>query len=260
MACERDRIIALADYFNSLGINLNLLTTKARGNKGVFIRKSNGINRIDISKDADSEQILSIMLHEFAHFVHSQYDKTMNSLDFVFGEITEDIKEELVNVTLQAIPKEYISPLFKQKNKINSEIKKLASDIRAKHQNFKLSMRCKEIEKNFTTPMKYLLKYDRIKYFNKIYSVDNISEFKAITAVERDYILLKSKQRMIKRINSRINRLNNYYGAYNELFARFIELYYTNYERAAKIAPNLCKKMQCTKVQEFDNLDKIFAL
>ena len=63
---------------------------------------------------------------------------------------------------------------------------------------------------------------------------------------------------MIKRINSRINRLNNYYGSYNELFARFVELYYTNFDKAVKLAPILCQKMENSDIKEFEKLDKIF--
>jgi len=258
MASERNRILELAEYFTSLGIDLNLFTTKARGNKGIFIHNNNGQCRIDISQNTDDKQALSVMLHEFAHFVHCQYDKSMNSLDFIFGELTEDIKEELIHITLQKIPKESISPLFRTKKEINIEIHKLANEIRTKYKNFKLSENCKEIEKNFSNPLKYLLKYDRIKYFDKIYSVDKLTtDFKNITTIEKDYIILKSKQRIVKRINSKINRLNNYYSSYNELFARFIELYYTDFIKANKIAPILCKKMQNSNIKEFKQVEKI---
>ena len=52
------------------------------------------------------------------------------------------------------------------------------------------------------------------------------------------YITLKSKKRMLGRINSRISKLNRYYNAPTELFARFVELYFLLPLKTKEIAPN----------------------
>ena len=87
MACERNRIIELKTYLNSLGIDTNISRTNARGHNGIFIRKTDGF-RIDISKKVDNEKIIPVLLHEFAHYVHFLYDKNLQSLDFLFGNLT----------------------------------------------------------------------------------------------------------------------------------------------------------------------------
>jgi len=257
MACKRNRIIELKNFLNSLGIDTNISKTNARGHNGVFIHKTDGF-RIDISKKLDEEKVIPVILHEFAHYIHYLYDEKLKSLDFIFGDFTEEIREELINTTVHSVPKDFAKSLYDKKEEINSDIKSLAKNIKNTYKDFKLSKNCIEIEKNFSNPLKYLLKYDRIKYFNKIYSVSNINSDFNLTETQLDYIKLKSKQRFLKRINAKINRLNKYYNNPFELFARFIELYYTDFEKAKKLAPLCCAKMQNTKINEFDKLNQIF--
>ena len=74
MACERNRIIVLKEYLSSLDINVNIGKNKARGHKGVFMRSFNNY-RIDISDNVPEENVISVVLHEFAHYIHYSGDK-----------------------------------------------------------------------------------------------------------------------------------------------------------------------------------------
>jgi hypothetical protein len=256
MACERNRILELKKYLSSLGIDTNISKTNARGHNGVFIHKAGGF-RIDISKKLDDENVLPVMLHEFAHYIHYSYDKNLKSLDFIFGELTDEVKEELIKITVHKIPKDFASSLYSAKDKVNLEIRELSEKIKKEHKDFKLSQNYKAIEKNFSNPLKYLLKYDNVKIFNKVYSINKLDVDFNLTETETEYIKLKSKQRYLRRINSKINRLNKYYNNPTELFARFIELYYTDSDKAKQLAPSLCEKMKTTKIPAFEKINQI---
>ena len=51
----------------------------------------------------------------------------------------------------------------------------------------------------------------------------------------------KELKRAYSRISSKISKLNKYYQSPTELFARFLELYFTNCDVARRIAPNASK-------------------
>ena len=231
MVSERNRILRLKEYFESLGIEVNIGKNKARGNKGFFRGTNNGAYRIDISKNIGEEETLSVLLHEFAHFVHFKYDKTLSSLDFAFDNISDMMNEELVNVTVKKIPKTEAKVLFDKKDKLTSEIKEMTKQIKQTYPDFKLSAPYKKFERHFSLPVKYLLKYL--------------------------YVKIKSKQRMIGRINARISKLNRYYNNPTELFARFIELFYSDKNSAELIAPNVCKLFNFSNIKEFKRLETI---
>ena len=255
MAGERNRILELSKYISSFGIDVNIGTTKARGNKGFFTQKQ-GKFRIDISKNTDSNSRIAVLLHEFAHFVHYNYDKNLKSLDFIFNNCSDDIKEELINVTVQTVPKSFAKELYSKKTELSTNIKAISNTIKLIYPEFKPAGKNTKIENKIQFPYKYLINYDRVKYLNSIYSIDNIEEYN-LTDIQKLYIKLKSAQRGIRRVNSRINRLNQYYKNPTELFARFVELYYTEPQKALKIAPNSYRLMKQTNIPEFANLEKI---
>lgn len=259
MVSERNRIIELKEYFSNLGINVNIGKTKARGHKGIFLHSPED-SRIDIAKNINEADTLSALLHEFAHYVHYSYDKNLKSLSFVFDDFSDDIKEELIKVTVQDVPKEFASQLYNTKDSINNEIKNLSKIIKTHYPEFKLSENNKEIEKSLSLPVKYLLKYDNVKCFNRLLSVKNIDEHTNLNEVQKNYIKLKSKQRALKRINSKINRLNKYYNNTSELFARFIDAYYTKPDLTKKLAPIACSKLKNANIQLFDCINKIFNI
>ena len=257
MACERNRIIELKEYLLSLGISVNIGKNKARGHKGVFMHRFNDC-RIDISNDVPPECILSVILHEFAHYIHYYYDKNLKSLDFIFGKYDDEIKEELIKITVQEVPKDFASALYSTKQDLNTQIKEMVRQLKVYCPEFKLSEKNKFLEKNISYPLKYLLKYDRVKFAERVYSVEKLDEYK-LSAEEVLYLQIKSKQRAIRRINTRISKLNRYYNHPTELFARFLDAYYTNREYTEKTAPKACSAVFRSENPYIEKLNNILT-
>ena len=172
MVSERNRIINIINFLESLDIKINLGKNKARGNKGFFSSKAD-IFRIDIAKGLSEKESLRVLVHEFAHFIHYKHDKTLKTLDFLLNPFTDEMLEELLQLTVDSIPKETIKPLFNTKEALINEINELE-------------------RKNF-----------------------NI-----ITNLE-----LKTKLKLLNRINARISKINRYYNSPTELFARSMEVF-----------------------------------
>ena len=256
MACERNRIIVLKEYLSSLGIKVNIGKNKARGHKGVFMRSFNNY-RIDISDNVPEDNVISVILHEFAHYIHYLSDKKLKSLDFIFDNFNDDIKEELIKITVNEIPKDFATALYSKKNVLSNEIKALTREIKFYEPEFKLSEKYKKYEKGISYPFKYLLKYDRVKFDGKLYSVDGLKDY-PLSAEEILYLLIKSKQRAVSRINSRISRLNRYYNSPTELFARFIASYYTNPAYTTEAAPLASSVISRTDNPYIKKLNNIF--
>jgi len=127
MVSERNRIINLISYLESLGIEINVGKNKAYGNKGYF-KAVNDKFRIDIAKGLSDENVLRVLIHEFAHFIHYSYDKSLKSLDFLIKDISDDIWEEFISLTVDSIPKESIQPLYDAKLKLENEIDDLKNN------------------------------------------------------------------------------------------------------------------------------------
>lgn len=263
MVNKRNRVLEITEYLESLGIEVNIGKNKARGNKGFF--KSDGKSfRIDVAKNLTEETILKVLIHEFAHFVHYQYDKTLNTLEFIIDKPLNDILiEEMISLTVDSIPKEAAAPYFDAKEKVKKEIKNIVQTLTINYPDFKTSKSIKSIEQKINkTNLKYILKYDRVKVIENFKS--NIYSIQELNCQDKDvenYLKLKSLQRNLKRINSKITRLNKYYNAPTELFARSLETYITQKELFAKKAPNLLHyydaAVQQQKVPLIANLCKI---
>lgn len=224
MVSERNRVLDLSLYLKSLGIKVNVGKNKAFGNKGVF-KAVKDVYRIDIAKGQSEESVIRTLAHEFAHYVHYQYDKTLKSLDFIFPD-DDEILEDLINITVQTISKQSIKPFFEKKELLENEITTLKNELENLYPNLKLIDYSKKIEQKIkNTSLKYLLKYDKVKvieaFLPVIYSIETIDAEKDIEL----YLKLVSKKRALKRINSKIARLNRYYNLPTELFARSFELY-----------------------------------
>ena len=128
MVSERNRILNLIEYVKSLGIEVNYGKNKARGNKGFFKAKVDNF-RIDIAQDLSDEEALRVLVHEFSHYIHFKHDKTLKSLDFIIQDINNELWGELITLTVDAIPKETIKPLFELQNSLMSEIKLLKTNF-----------------------------------------------------------------------------------------------------------------------------------
>ena len=244
MDYQGNRVLKLAEYIRTFGVEVNLGKNKARGNKGVFFNKKDTY-RIDISNKLDKDSQLSTLLHEFAHFIHFKYDKTITSLDFVFSSLSLEEQRELLEITVQNVPKKVAVFLYNEKSKYAIKNREIVTLIKEKYPEFALSKPLKEIEDSFKTPEKYFLKYDKFKLFNKIYSIDNLNEKEGKFSKEQvAYLQYLSNKRKISRINSKINRLNKYYNQPSELWARFFELYFSDRKETEKIAPILSSKFR----------------
>ena len=243
MACKRDGIIELAEYCRTLGINVNIGVNKARGNRGFFKVKGDNF-RIDISKGQSEDIIIKTLCHEFMHFIHYMFDKNLKDLSFILGEINCGIEAELLELTVESIPKSEIAPLFNLKTKLSKEISEYKDNIKKKVPDFKLTSPCKKIEEEISSiPLKYLLKYDRVKIFSdKLYSVENIeTDFPRLPPEVVSYIKLMSKKRALKKINAKIARLNKYYNMNSELLARAFQYYITDNNIVKAKAPKVAK-------------------
>lgn len=261
MVGKRDCIVEIIKYIESTGVIVNIAKNKARGNQGLFIAKRNHY-RIDISKSVGCDELLETLLHEFAHYVHYCYDKSLNTLDFVFGKMSEEELEELIGVTVETISKADAKKLYARKDELSESINKLAFIIKRSLPDFKIKGSNKELEKNISFPAKYLLRYDNIKIFNKTYKVNNIKkDFSSMSEAEIAYVQLKSLQRSLARLNSRISKLNKYYNNPTELWARFCTMFFINRSLVQKIAPKLSKKLVETienkKIKELSIINKI---
>ena len=231
-------------YIRSLGLTVNT-TTKARGHQGFFLK-----NRIDISANIPADRKIEVLIHEFTHYIHSKIDAAItqnhDSLEKIFPNSDYDrLENELFEVTKQFDKNKGFRLLQEKKASILSEIKDYSIKIKNKYSDFKRSEPYKKIERIIKkTDAKYLLKYDRVRVKNaffggsKDYSVSTLHlDFPQFDTETRLYLLLKAKQRTLKRINARINRLNNYYRRPSELFARFVEALFVDTNKVTQIAP-----------------------
>ena len=244
MACERDCITKLVEYIESQGVEVNIGRNNARGNKGFFKVVGKNNYRIDISNGLNETEILRVLVHEFAHYVHYKYDKTLKSAEFLFGSDYNLYEDDLINLTVDSIPKCSIKPLFHQKETLKSEISELSRFIKNIYPDFKISEPFKIIENEIQKPAKYLLKYDRVKVIEgfgfRILSIDDIDKsFPKMSDVCKKYLMIQSKRRMLKRITSKISRLNRYYNSVSELISRSFEYYILRPEIMQAKAPAL---------------------
>ena len=186
MVSERNRILELVNYIESLGITVNCAKNKARGNKGFFKVKAEKF-RIDIAQGLSDEEILRVLVHEFSHYIHYKNDKTLKSLNFILPTIDNLLLEELITLTVDAIPKETIEPLFKMHERLEKEVNSIKKD-----------------KNSFVM-----------------------------------YLELQSKERLLKSVKTKMQRVNRYYNSKTELFARSMEQFILNVENFRLRAPNL---------------------
>lgn len=233
MADKRNRSVEFIDFLASEGIAVNIGKNKALGNKGYF--KAFGKSyRIDVAKGLSEEEISRVLLHEFAHYLHYKYDKTLKSLDFIIKDFDDEILEEMISLTVDLVSKEDAKKLFGKKTLLNAEIREITKSIKKIYPQFKISIPNEEIEKIIRKRgYAHLIKYDRVKILKgfsiKLLSIEEVDNYFTFEEEHlKQYLILKSKQRYLRRINSRISKLNRYYNSTTELFARSIEVYFTD--------------------------------
>lgn len=240
----------LIRYFRSLGLEVHT-STKARGHQGFYMKK-----RIDISKSIPPERTIPTLLHEFAHYVHSQIEpfmeKTGGTLEVLFDSNEVSIYEkELIKVTNFVDSHSKCERLLAHKKIIKSKILEYEKIIKDGYPKFMRSKKFKEFDRYIKkSNARYLLKYDRVKlvtgvFFKKVdvYSIDNIERDFCDMPIEFvAYIRLKSMQKRQSRISARINKLQKYYKKPTELFARLVEGLYLSPCTVQDLAPQACNR------------------
>lgn len=260
----------MVEFVRSLGLVVNT-NTRARGHQGFFLK-----NRIDISTTINYQRKIEVLIHEFTHYVHAKIDtqvsRTHGTLEILFPDADlEKISEEMFAVTRFIDQNRGYRMLLQKKEAVSAEIKSLTKTIKEIYPDFKRSEPYKKIEKDIKkTDAKYLLKYDRVcvktmfSTKTRNYCITGIDkDFPEFNEVQKTYLILKSKQRILKRISGRINRLNNYYKRPTELFARFVEALFVNTNKVSEIAPYaylvFCKELAQNRYLELaDFINKFF--
>lgn len=238
------------EFLRSLNIEVKT-NTKARGNQGLYQK-----NRIDISRGLKEEQAIEVLVHEFAHHIHYKIDKDFlkngGSLENIFntGDIVE-IQAELINVTNLIDKNSRIKMFLEAKEEISKQIKGMQSAIRRDYPEFMRSKKFPEFEKYIkNSDAKYLVKYDAIRlmlgfFFKKerVLTVKNLEvDFPDMPKAFQLYIRLCSMQRKQAKITRRISKLNKYYEKPTELFARYVQGYFSTPETISTVAPITTKR------------------
>lgn len=235
----------MVEFVRNLGISVHT-NTKARGHQGFFLK-----NRIDISNELDYPRKIEVLIHEFTHYIHYKIDptvyKTHGNLELLFpNSDIKRIEEELILVTKFVDKTKSVSNLAINKEKVLKEIENLTNKIKLQYPDFKKTYSYPKFEKIIKrTDAKYLLKYDRVKVKafligkTQEYSIDNLDiDFPQFEESIKDYIALKSKQRILRRISNKTGKLNSYYKRPTELFARFVEGLFIDTQKVSQIAPH----------------------
>lgn len=231
-------------YLKNIGIDVRN-NTKARGHAGFCLG-----NRIDVDKNLNNEEAFRVLLHEFAHYVHFKIEPTLisngGSLKILFDtENIKNIEEELFNLSLKVFDSRILLKIGNMKREVKEKIEEQKKIIKNFYPKFKISEKFREFNKYIKhSEAKYLLKYDRvlIKKFwflkDRLISVNSLyKDFPEMPEAFSAYIILKSLERKRKRLNARNYKINKYLKKPTELFARFIQSYYLNYELTKSIAP-----------------------
>lgn len=238
------------DFMRALNIEVKT-NTKARGNNGLYQK-----NRIDVARGLTEEQAIDVLVHEFAHHIHYKIDKDFlkngGSLESIFNTSNiVKIKEELKNVTNLIDKNSRLNIFLKAKEEASNQIKGMQSAIRRDYPNFLRSKKFPEFEKYIKgSDAKYLVKYDAIRlmqgfFFKKerILTVKNIeTDFPDMPKAFQLYIRLCSMQRKQAKITRRIGKLNKYYEKPTELFARYVQGYFSTPETISTVAPTTTKR------------------
>ena len=238
------------DFLRALNIEVKT-NTKARGNNGLYQK-----NRIDVARGLTEEQAIDVLVHEFAHHIHYKIDKDFlkngGSLENIFNtDNIVEIKEELINVTNLIDKNSRLNIFLKAKEEASNQIKGMQSAIKRDYPNFLRSKKFPEFEKYIKgSEAKYLVKYDAIRimqgfFFKKerILTVKNIeTDFPDMPKAFQLYIRLCSMQRKQAKITRRIGKLNKYYEKPTELFARYVQGYFSTPETISTVAPTTTKR------------------
>lgn len=242
----------VVEFLRSLNIEVKT-NTKARGNNGLYQK-----NRIDIARGLKEDEAIEVLVHEFAHHIHYKIDKDFlkkgGSLHNLFNtNEVETIRAELVNVTNLIDKNSRLKIFLNAKEEASNQIKGMQSAIKRDYPEFLRSKKFVEFEKYIkNSDAKYLVKYDAIRlmqgfFFKKerVLTVKNLeNDFPDMPKAFQLYIRLCSMQRKQTKLARRINKLNKYYEKPTELFARFVQGYFTTPDTISTVAPTATKRFK----------------
>ena len=198
------------------------------------------------------EKRLSVIIHEFAHKIHSEIEPDKfskgGSLEKLFHVINADtIEKELLNVTSWVDENSKCLKLTEMKEEFEQKVKVYENEIKKEFPNFLKSKKFKEYEKyqrKNKCKSKYFLKYDHIKiispWFGKteFYTIERLDkDFPELPQNFKNYFYLLSNYRKQKKVQNKISKMKRYYKKPTELFARFIEGLLKDEHTVAKLAP-----------------------
>ena len=260
----------ILDFLKDKNIQIST-KTKARGHLGFFCN-----DKIAISKNLSGNKKLEVLIHEFAHKIHSEIEpnrfQTGGSLEQIFQ--TDDIKkieEELYRVTNFVDENSKFLALEKMRSEYASKVQMYEDEIKKEYPDFAKSKKFVEYDKyqrQTNCKSKYFLKYDHIKimtpwlFKNEFYSIEKLDEdFPEMPNNFKNYFYLLSNYRKQKKIQSKIAKLKRYYKKPTELFARFVEGLIKDKNTVEQLAPNTFYRFQYLLMQgHFNDLAQLLKL
>ncbi len=142
--------------------------------------------------------------------------------------------------------------------------------IKKEYPNFLRSKKFPEFEKYIkNSDAKYLIKYDAVRIIKgfflkkeRLLTVKNLEkDFPDMPKAFQLYIRLCSMQRKQSKISRRINKLNKYYEKPTELFARYVQGYFSAPETISTIAPITTKRfLELLKSGYYKELKDLFEI
>ncbi|MCR4880493.1 MAG: hypothetical protein K6A44_00880 [bacterium] len=236
----------IIEYLKNRNITVNT-KTKARGHLGFYSNE-----KITISKALPQEKRVSVLVHEFAHKIHSEIEPDKFSkggtLEKLFHVVNSDtIKEELLKVTSFVDENSKCLKLYEMKEEFEQKVKAYENEIKKEFPDFKKSKKFKEYEKyqrKTKCKSKYFLKYDHIKIVTpwlmktEFYTLERLDEdFPDLPQNFKNYFYLLSNYRKQKKVQNKISKMKRYYSRPTELFARFVEGLLKDEKKVSSVAP-----------------------
>ncbi len=260
----------ILEFLKKRNLQINL-KTKARGHLGFYCNE-----KITISKNVAKEKRASVLLHEFAHKIHSELEpdkfKTGGSLEKLFHwNNVKILEEELIKVTNFVDENSLCLSLEKMKKEYKAVVSTLEKEIKQEFPDFAKSKKFKEYEKyqrKTRCNSKYFLKYDHIKictpifFKTEFFTIDKLDEdFPDLPYNFKNYMKLLSNYRKQKKIQNKIAKLKRYYSRPTELFARFVEGLFQDEARISTLAPTAYLQFKAlTKLGYYNDLPELLKL
>ncbi len=260
----------ILDFLKKRKLQISL-NTKARGHLGFYCNE-----KITISKNLSQSRKIQVLLHEFAHKIHSEIEpenyQKGGTIEKIFQtSCIELFEKELLKVTNFVDENSLCLTLENIRNDYKLKVNIYEKEIKKEFPNFAKSKKFNEYEKyqrKTKCKSKYFLKYDHIKilaplfFKTEFYTIEKIDEdFPQLPYNFKNYLKLLSVYRKQKRIQNKIAKLKRYYKKPTELFARFVEGLVKNEEMVKVLAPTTYSQFQrLSKIGYYNDLPKLLDI